>query len=80
VFRLTPRVSLFSKRSDRLCPHKPPIQWLPGVRSAKVKWPVHEAGHSPQTNVIVKNEWSYTSTSVCACTGKSPRFLYAPTS
>ena len=28
----------------------------------RIKWPTHEAGHSPPSSAMVKNEWSYTLT------------------
>jgi len=40
----------------------PPILQVPGARSPVVKQPGHEADHSPQPCVEVKNEWSCTST------------------
>jgi hypothetical protein len=39
-----------------------PIQWVPGALSLGVKQPEREADHSPQSDVQVKNVWSYTST------------------
>jgi hypothetical protein len=30
--------------------------------SLEIKWPEHEADHSPSPNTKVKNAWSYTST------------------
>jgi hypothetical protein len=48
--------------SPPLGPTQPPIQWVAGAPSLEVKWPGHEAGHSPQSSAEVKNAWSYTST------------------
>jgi hypothetical protein len=45
-----------------LGPTQPLIQWVPGALSLGVKWPGHEADHSPSPSAKVKNEWSYTST------------------
>jgi hypothetical protein len=42
-------------------PTRPPIQWLSGVLSPKVKWPVCKADHSPLSSAEVKNAWSYIS-------------------
>jgi hypothetical protein len=42
---------------------QPPIQWVPGALSLGVKWLGHEADYSPQSSAVVKNAWSYTSTS-----------------
>jgi hypothetical protein len=39
-----------------LGPTQPPIQWVPGALSLGVKWPGHEADHSPPASVKVK-EW-----------------------
>jgi hypothetical protein len=38
-----------------LGPTRPPIQWILGALSAGVKWPGHEADHSPPSSVEVKN-------------------------
>jgi hypothetical protein len=43
-------------------PTQPPIQWVPGVLSLRVKRPGREAYHSPPSSGEVKNAWSYTST------------------
>jgi hypothetical protein len=43
-------------------PTQPPIQWVPGVLSLRVKRPGREADHSPPSSAEVKNAWSYTST------------------
>jgi hypothetical protein len=37
-----------------LRPTKPPIQWVPGALSLAVKWPEHEADHSPPSSAEVK--------------------------
>jgi len=44
-----------------LGPTQPPIQWVPGTLSLEVKWPGHEADHSPPPHAEVMNAWSYTS-------------------
>jgi hypothetical protein len=41
---------------------QPPVQWVPGALSLRIKRPGLEADHSPLSNVEVKNVWSYTST------------------
>jgi len=41
---------------------QPPIQCVPGALSLGVKPLGHEADHSPPSNAIVKDAWSYTST------------------
>jgi hypothetical protein len=45
-----------------LGPTQPPIQWVPGALSVKVKRPGREADHSPPSSAEVTNAWSYTST------------------
>jgi hypothetical protein len=40
---------------------QPTNQWVPGVPSPEVKLPGHEAHHSPESTVKVKNVQSYTS-------------------
>jgi hypothetical protein len=37
-----------------LGPTQPPIQWVPGALSLGVKWPGHEADHSPSSSAKVK--------------------------
>jgi len=37
--------------------NSPPIQWVPGVLSQGVKWPLCEAAHSPPLGAEIKNEW-----------------------
>jgi len=44
-----------------LGPTQLPIQWVPGSLSLEVKWPGHEADHSPPSSAEIKNVWSYTS-------------------
>jgi putative component of membrane protein insertase Oxa1/YidC/SpoIIIJ protein YidD len=39
-----------------------PIQWVAGAFSLGVKWPEHEADHSPPSSGMVKNVCSYTPT------------------
>jgi len=41
---------------------QPPIQWVPGDLSLRIKQPGHEADHSPPSSAEVKNACSYTST------------------
>jgi hypothetical protein len=36
-------------------PSQPSIQWVPGALSPGVKWPGHEANHSPPSSAEVKN-------------------------
>jgi hypothetical protein len=43
-------------------PTQPPIQWVPEALSLGVKWPGHEADHSPPSSAKVKIAWNYTST------------------
>jgi len=45
-----------------LGPMQPAIWWVLAVLSPGVKWPWHEADHSPPSSTKVKNLWSYTST------------------
>jgi hypothetical protein len=45
-----------------LGPTQPPIQWVPGFLSLRVKRPGREADHSPPSSTEVKNAWNYTST------------------
>jgi hypothetical protein len=46
--------------SPALVSTQPPIQWVPGVPSPGVKWPVREVDHSPPTSAEVKKMWIYT--------------------
>jgi hypothetical protein len=60
-------------------PPQPPIQWVPGSLSLRVKRPGREADHSPPTSVKVKNAWSYNFTSPIRLHGlvlKAQRQLY----
>jgi hypothetical protein len=43
-------------------PIQRPRHWFPGTGSLEVRWPEHEADHSPPSSAEVKNEWSYTPT------------------
>jgi hypothetical protein len=45
-----------------LGPTKPPIQWVPGTLSLRVKRSGREADHSPHLVPRSKNAWNYTST------------------
>jgi hypothetical protein len=45
-----------------LGPTQPPIQWVPGAPSLRIKQPGREADHSPPSNAEVNNTWSYTFT------------------
>jgi hypothetical protein len=47
-------------RSD-LGPTRPPIQWVPGALSPRIKRPRCKGDHSPPSSAEVKNAWSYTS-------------------
>jgi hypothetical protein len=50
-------------RPDRLwSPTQPPIEWVIGALSLRVKQPGREADRSPPSSAEVKNAWSYTST------------------
>jgi len=59
--------STIPNRSRAKPPHWPwgpkqrPIQRVPGVVSSRVRWPRHEADHSPPSNAEVKDVWSYNS-------------------
>jgi hypothetical protein len=44
---------------------QPPTQWVLEALSMGVKWPEHEADHSPSTSAEVKKTWIYRSTSPC---------------
>jgi hypothetical protein len=46
LFATTPRLVLG--------PTQPPIHWVPGDVSLEVKWPGHEADHSPPPSAEVK--------------------------
>jgi hypothetical protein len=56
-------IFLFTTASrPALGPTPPPIQWVPGALSQRVKRPGREADHSPPYSAEVKNEWIYIST------------------
>jgi hypothetical protein len=56
-------IFLFTTASrTALGPTEPPIQWVSGALSLRVKRPGREADHSPPSSAEVKNAWSYTST------------------
>jgi hypothetical protein len=42
-----------------LGPVQPPVQWVPGALSPRVKRQVREADHSPQASDEVKKMWIY---------------------
>jgi hypothetical protein len=42
-----------------LASNQPPIQWVPGVLSPRVKRPALETDHSPPTSAEVKKMWTY---------------------
>jgi hypothetical protein len=42
-----------------LGPTQPPIQWVAGALSSKIKRPRRKAGHSLPTSAEVKNMWIY---------------------
>jgi hypothetical protein len=49
------KVFLHSTESrPALSPHKSPIQWVPGVLSTGVQWPVHVADHSLPSSTEVE--------------------------
>jgi hypothetical protein len=41
---------------------QPPIQWVPGALSLRVKRPGRESDHSPLSSAEIKNAWRNTST------------------
>jgi len=43
-----------------LGPTQPPVQWVLRALLPGVKWPGHEADHTPPSNSTVKNAWGYT--------------------
>jgi hypothetical protein len=43
-------------------PTQPPIHWVSGAVSLRIKRPGRKADHSPPSTAEVKNAWSYTST------------------
>jgi hypothetical protein len=42
-------------------PTHPPVEWVPGVTSPRVKRPGRKADHSPSTSAEVNKTWIYTS-------------------
>jgi hypothetical protein len=42
---------------------QPPIQWVSGAFTPRVKRPEREADHSSPSRAEIKNPWSYTSSS-----------------
>jgi hypothetical protein len=55
-------IFLFSTESrPALGPTKPPIQWVPGAVSPRVKRPGDETDHSLPSSAEVKNAWRYAS-------------------
>jgi hypothetical protein len=56
-------IFLFTTASGTaLGPTQPPIQWVPGALSLKVKQLEREVDHSPPSSAEIKNAWSCTST------------------
>jgi hypothetical protein len=48
-------IFLFTTASKQaLGPTQPPIQWVPGALSLRVKWPGREADHTPLSSAKVK--------------------------
>jgi hypothetical protein len=45
-----------------LGPTQPPIHWVPGALSLRIKWLECEADLSPPSSAKIKNAWSYIST------------------
>jgi hypothetical protein len=43
-------------------PTQSPMQWVSAVLSRWVRWPGHEAEHSPPSHATANNEWKNTST------------------
>jgi hypothetical protein len=60
-------VQEYSSVSSRpaLGPNQPPIQWITGDLSPRVKRPGREADHSPTTSTEIKETWVYTSIPTC---------------
>jgi len=66
-YRLDDRDSIPGRERDffaaayrlALKPIHPPIQWVPRLLSAGVKWLGREVDHSPLSSAEVKNAWSY---------------------
>ena len=57
----------FSKMSQLVLElAQPHIQWIQMAPSLGIKWPRHEAAHSPPSSAKVRSAWSYTSTPPCA--------------
>jgi hypothetical protein len=64
-FRFPASVGIFpfaTASRPTLAPTQPPIQWILGALSPRVKPPGREADHSPTSSAKVKNAWSCTST------------------
>jgi hypothetical protein len=55
-------VLLATASTSALGPTQPPIQWIPGVLSLRIKRPGREADHSPPHIVETNNAWTETST------------------
>jgi len=56
------RIFLFSTMTrSALVPTQPPIQWVPGALSLRVKQSGHEADHSSPSSAEVNKAWRYTS-------------------
>jgi hypothetical protein len=73
-------IFLFTASRMALGPTQPPIQWVPEALSLGVKWPGHEADHSPHVEPRSNNEWSYTFTPqytfMAWCSAKAQGQLY----
>jgi hypothetical protein len=55
------RLFFSTERRPALGSTQPPIQWVPGALSPRVKRQGREADHSPPSSADVKNAWRYTS-------------------
>jgi len=52
----------FTAPRTALGPTQPPMKWVPGALSPRVKRPGCEDDHSPPSSAEVKNMWGYTAT------------------